>query len=69
MAEKKKTRCVLCGNLCGLEVQVKDNRIVKVGPDKEHLRSQGYFCRKGRSVAHYQNAFRGTRPWTRSRRS
>jgi anaerobic selenocysteine-containing dehydrogenase len=55
MAENKKTRCVLCGNLCGLEVQVEDNRIVKVRPDKEHPRSQGYICRKGTSVAHYQH--------------
>jgi anaerobic selenocysteine-containing dehydrogenase len=55
MAETKKTRCVLCGNLCGLEVQVEDNRIVKVRPDKQHPRSQGYICRKGRSVAHYQH--------------
>ena len=52
MAEKKKTRCVLCGNLCGLEVQVENNRIVKVRSDKEHPRSQGYICRKGQSVAH-----------------
>jgi anaerobic selenocysteine-containing dehydrogenase len=55
MAEKKKTRCVLCGNLCGLEVQVENNRIVKVRSDKEHPRSQGYICRKGTSVAHYQH--------------
>jgi len=55
MAERKKTRCVLCGNLCGLEVQVEDNRIVRVRADKEHLRSQGYVCRKGTSVAHYQH--------------
>jgi anaerobic selenocysteine-containing dehydrogenase len=55
MAEKKKTRCVLCGNLCGLEVQVEDNRIVKVRSDKAHPRSQGYICRKGQSVAHYQH--------------
>jgi anaerobic selenocysteine-containing dehydrogenase len=55
MAETKKTRCVLCGNLCGLEVQVEDNRIVRVRPDREHPRSQGYICRKGQSVAHYQH--------------
>lgn len=55
VAEKKKTRCVLCGNLCGLEVQVEDNRIVKVRSDKTHPRSQGYICRKGQSVAHYQH--------------
>ena len=55
MAETKKTRCVLCGNLCGLEVQVADNRIVKVRSDKENPRSRGYICRKGQSVAHYQH--------------
>ena len=55
MAEKKKTRCVLCGNLCGLEVQVENNRIVKVRADKEHPRSQGYVCRKATAVAHYQH--------------
>lgn len=55
MAERKKTRCVLCGNLCGLEVQVEGNRIVKVRSDREHPRSRGYFCRKGTSVAHYQH--------------
>ena len=55
MADKKKTRCVLCGNLCGLEVQVEDNQIVKVRSDKDHPRSQGYICRKGTAVAHYQH--------------
>ncbi len=55
MAAKRRTRCVLCGNLCGLEVEVEDNRIVRVRADKEHLRSQGYVCRKGTAVAHYQH--------------
>ena len=55
MTERKRTRCVLCGNLCGLEVEVKDNRMGKVRADKEHPRSQGYICRKGTAVAHYQH--------------
>jgi anaerobic selenocysteine-containing dehydrogenase len=34
---------------------VENNRIVKVRPDKANLRSQGYACRKGLKVAHYQH--------------
>jgi len=30
-------------------------RIVKVRPDKDNPRSQGYACRKGLSIAHYQH--------------
>ncbi|MCP4756649.1 MAG: molybdopterin-dependent oxidoreductase [Proteobacteria bacterium] len=55
MDQKKKTRCVLCGNLCGLEVQVENNRIVKVRADKENPRSRGYVCRKGRNIIHHQH--------------
>lgn len=51
----KKTSCCLCLQSCGLEVMVENNRIVKVRPDKDNLRSQGYACRKGLKVAHYQH--------------
>lgn len=34
---------------------VESNRIVKVRPDKDNPRSQGYACRKGLSIAHYQH--------------
>jgi anaerobic selenocysteine-containing dehydrogenase len=34
---------------------VENNEIVKVRPDKANLRSQGYACRKGLKVAHYQH--------------
>ncbi len=55
----KKTTCVMCGIRCGLEVEVKDNRIVKVRADKDCLISEGYNCRKGMNVAyHQQNADR-----------
>jgi anaerobic selenocysteine-containing dehydrogenase len=55
----KKTTCVLCGNSCGLEVEVENNRIVKVRPDKDSPISQGYVCRKGTNVAfHEHNADR-----------
>ena len=51
----KKTSCCLCLQSCGLEVMVENNEIVKVRPDKANLRSQGYACRKGLKVAHYQH--------------
>lgn len=51
----KKTTCVLCGNLCGLEVLVEDNRIVRVRPDKTNPRSEGYVCRKGLNIIYHQH--------------
>lgn len=49
-----KTGCVLCAQNCGLEVQVKDGRMIRVRPDKANLRSQGYACRKGLNVIYHQ---------------
>jgi len=50
-----KTSCILCAQNCGLEVQVENNRILRVRPDKDNLRSQGYACRKGLNIAYYQH--------------
>ena len=47
MATMHKTGCVLCPQNCGLEVEVKNNRIVKVRADKSNVKSEGYVCRKG----------------------
>lgn len=59
----KKTSCCLCYVNCGLEVTVEDNRIVKVRPDKDNLRSQGYACRKGLNItSHQQHDDRLTHP-------
>jgi len=55
MMSWKKTACVLCGNGCGLEVQVEDNRIIKVRPDKDSPISEGYVCRKGMNIAFHQH--------------
>ncbi len=49
-----KTGCVLCAQNCGLEVLVENNRMVKVRPDQENPRSQGYACRKGLNVIYHQ---------------
>lgn len=51
----QKTTCVLCGNRCGLEVRVEDNRIVEVRPDKDSPISEGYVCRKGMNIAFHQH--------------
>ncbi len=50
-----KTGCVLCAQNCGLEIEVENNRIVRVKPDKSNQKSDGYFCRKGMNVAHHQH--------------
>ncbi len=55
MGQWKKTSCVLCGNLCGLEVNVENNKIVKVRGDKDNPRSEGYACRKGLNIKFYQH--------------
>jgi anaerobic selenocysteine-containing dehydrogenase len=50
-----RTGCVLCGQNCGLEVEVDNNRIVKVRPDKGNVRSEGYMCRKGMNIAYHEH--------------
>ena len=55
MGEWHKTGCVLCAQNCGLEVLVEDNRMVKVRPDKDNVRSEGYVCRKGLNVMYHQH--------------
>ncbi len=54
MSEWHKTGCVLCAQNCGLEILVDGGRMVKVRPDKENPRSQGYACRKGLNVIYHQ---------------
>lgn len=39
--------CRLCEALCGLTVEVRGGRIVKVGPDRDHPVSEGHMCVKG----------------------
>ncbi|UCD57257.1 MAG: molybdopterin-dependent oxidoreductase, partial [Candidatus Hydrogenedentota bacterium] len=51
----KSTACCICGNNCGIEVQVKDDRIVKVRGDKKNPASKGYVCNKSFYNPHYQN--------------
>lgn len=55
MGQWHKTGCVLCPQNCGLEVEVDNNRIVKVKGDKSNVRSEGYVCRKGMNIANHQH--------------
>ncbi len=55
MSTWEKTSCICCGQNCGLEALVESNRIVKVRPDRDNVRSEGYCCRKGLKIAHYQH--------------
>jgi len=55
MTEWKKTSCVLCAQNCGLEVISEGSKILKVRADRENPRSRGFMCRKGASVAYFQN--------------
>ena len=55
MGKTYKTGCVLCAQNCGLEVEVENNRIGKVTPDKSNVKSEGYFCRKGMNIAYHQH--------------
>lgn len=47
MAVEKTTFCRICENQCGLRVQVENDRIVEVLPDREHVASHGHACIKG----------------------
>jgi anaerobic selenocysteine-containing dehydrogenase len=55
MGTSFKTGCVLCGQNCGLEITIEDNRIVKVKPDRSNAKSDGYICRKGMNIAYHQH--------------
>ena len=53
--EWKSTACCVCGNSCGIEVRVEDDRIVKVRGDKNNPASKGYVCNKALYNPHYQD--------------
>jgi anaerobic selenocysteine-containing dehydrogenase len=46
-----RTLCRICDAACGVEVHIRDGRIVAVKGDKNHPTSQGALCVKGRSAA------------------
>jgi anaerobic selenocysteine-containing dehydrogenase len=52
----KYTFCRTCEATCGLEVDVENNRVVKIRPDKSHVVSKGYSCVKGIHFDKVQNS-------------
>lgn len=49
MSRQQTTFCRICENQCGLVATIKDNQVVHVEPDKDHVVTQGYACIKGLS--------------------
>jgi anaerobic selenocysteine-containing dehydrogenase len=49
------TACIMCGNSCGIQVQVEDDRVVRVRGDKSNPISRGYVCNKSLAVGSYQH--------------
>ena len=45
-----KTYCSVCERTCGMQVTVEDNKVIKIEGLKEHLRSKGDLCIKGRAA-------------------
>ncbi|MCX5998226.1 MAG: molybdopterin-dependent oxidoreductase, partial [Chloroflexi bacterium] len=48
-----KTACGMCIEECGINVHVKDGRVVKVEGMPEHPYSEGFTCVSGRSIPEY----------------
>jgi anaerobic selenocysteine-containing dehydrogenase len=53
--EWKSTACCICGNNCGLRVQVEDDRIENFKADNKHAVTESYVCNKGLAAGYYQN--------------
>ena len=47
MIETKHTFCRICESLCGLEVEVENNKIINIRPDDQHVATDGFSCVKG----------------------
>src|SRR6185436_9420317 len=50
------TFCRICEATCGLEVDVENNRVLEIRPDKQHVVSKGYSCVKGIHFDAIQNS-------------
>ena len=48
------TFCRICEATCGMRVRVRENRVVAIEPDREHVASRGYACIKGTRFAEVQ---------------
>lgn len=62
----KKFTCPTCNSGCGLSVEIEQNRVISVKPDKAHPLTKGYCCPKGLAWKDITNSEdRVTRPLKR----
>ena len=47
MTETRHTFCRICESLCGLRVEVENERVVEIRPDADHVATGGFGCVKG----------------------
>jgi formate dehydrogenase len=45
------TYCRICETRCGISVDVEDNRVHQIRPDREHVHNWRDFCNKGKTAA------------------
>lgn len=55
MPETRVTYCRNCPSLCGLVMDVEDNKILEIRGDRDHPLTSGYLCVKGLSSGDWQN--------------
>lgn len=49
------TTCRMCGTLCGINAHIKDNKVVEIEGNPDHLLSKGRICIKGSSAVTWLN--------------
>ena len=56
MTETRTSICRICECMCGIEVDVEENRIRAIRPDRQHVATEGYACVKGIAFAGTQHS-------------
>ena len=56
MPETKHTFCRICESLCGLEIDVENNKVLAIRPDSKHVATRGFGCPKGLKQHHIYNS-------------
>jgi anaerobic selenocysteine-containing dehydrogenase len=56
MIETRTSICRICECMCGIEVDVEDNRVRAIRPDRKHVATEGYACVKGTAFAGTQHS-------------
>jgi anaerobic selenocysteine-containing dehydrogenase len=50
--KKHYTFCRICESLCGLEISIRNNQVLDILPDKDHVATHGFACPKGLKQHH-----------------